>query len=96
MSNGFGDHINLPKVYKTLFDAYINYPDLDPIKDELDLASVRANKQFDDEEPDESDDQDTSDSDTNDYDDSNDNTDDTSDNSTDNDYDLSTDTTDTL
>lgn len=97
MSNGFGDHINLPKVYKTLFDAYINYPDLDPIKDELDLASVRANKQFDDEEPDESGDQDLdTDSSTDDYDDSNDNPDNTSDDSTDNNYDLSTDTTDTL
>lgn len=45
MSDTFGEYLNLPKVFKILFDQYINYPELkDKLDPELEAAISRYEK----------------------------------------------------
>lgn len=51
MSNTYGEYINVPKVFKALFDKYINYPDLvEALEPELKSAIEKYESHIKDEE----------------------------------------------
>lgn len=50
LSSNYGDYINLPKVFKVLFDKFINYPELiDGLEPELNAAIERYEQHLKDE-----------------------------------------------